>query len=104
MPSKIFQVRYTVGDKTVAHEHYTEKGAKVDAKQLSKAIGNSMMGEIDVADDGSRLMSRVWEFTGGEMGKPIKREAKSPTDVEVLKTAEQTKLPEGPIEKKAKAH
>jgi hypothetical protein len=102
MPSKIYQVRYTVGDKTVAHEHYTEKGAKADAKVLSKAIGNAMMGEIDVLDDGAKSMSRVWEFTGGEMGKPIKREG-PPTDVEVIKSAEQTKLPEGPVEKKPKA-
>lgn len=36
------------------------------------------------------------------MGKPIKREPKPPSDVEILKTAEQTKLPEGPVEKKAK--
>lgn len=102
MPSKLYQVRYTVGDKTVAHEHFTEKGAKADAKVLSKAIGNAMMGEMDVLDDGARTMSRVWEFTGWEMGKPIKREG-PPSDVEVLKTAEQTKLPEGPIEKKPKA-
>lgn len=102
MPTKVYQVRYTVGDKTVAHEHYTEKGAKADAKVLSKAIGNAMMGELDILDDGAKSMSRVWEFTGGEMGKPIKREG-PPTDVEVIKTAEQTKLPDGPIEKKPKA-
>jgi len=102
MASKVFQVRYTVADKTVAHEHLTEKGAKADAKVLSKAVGNAMLGEIDVADDGSRNMVRVWEFTGGEMGKPIKREG-APSDVEVIKDIEQTKLPEGKIEKKPKA-
>jgi hypothetical protein len=101
MMSKIFQVRFTVGDKTVAHEHYTEKGAKNDAKLLSKSIGNSMMGEIDIAEDGSQTLSRVWEFTGGEMGKPIKKEG-APSAVEVLKTAEDTKVPEGTVEKKPK--
>jgi hypothetical protein len=102
MPSKLYQVRYTVGDKTVAHEHYTEKGGKADAKQLSKAIGNAMMGELDVLDDGARVMARVWEFTGGEMGKPIKREG-PPSPVEILKSAEDTKLSDVPAEKKPKA-
>jgi len=100
--SKIFQVRYTVADKTVAHEHYTEKGGRNDAKALSKVIGNAMMGEIDVDDAGEQSMVRIWEFTGGEIGKPIKREG-PPSPVEVVKTVEDTRLPEGKIEKKAKA-
>jgi hypothetical protein len=99
---KIYQVRYTVADKTVAHEHYTEKGAKADAKQLSKVIGNAMLGEIEQADDGARSLTRVWEYTGGEMGKPIKREG-PPTEAEVIKTVEDTKVPEGTVEKKPKA-
>jgi hypothetical protein len=99
---KIFQVRYTVGDKTVAHEHYTEKGGRSDAKALSKVIGNSMMGEIDIADDGVQTMVRVWEFTGGEMGKPIKKEG-PPSPVEVLKNADETRVSEGKVEKKPKA-
>jgi hypothetical protein len=99
--SKIFQVRYTVGDKTVAHEHYTEKGGRQDAKALSKVIGNAMMGEIDVADDGLQSMVRVWEFAGGEIGKPIKREG-APPPVEVVKSADETKIAEGKVEKKPK--
>jgi|HubBroStandDraft_5_1064220.scaffolds.fasta_scaffold12490_1 hypothetical protein len=99
--AKIFQVRYTVGDKTVAHEHYTEKGGRSDAKALSKVIGNAMMGEIDVADDNTQSMVRIWEFTGGEMGKPIKREG-APSAVEVVKTADDTRIAEGKVEKKPK--
>jgi hypothetical protein len=100
--AKIFQVRYTIGDKTVAHEHFTEKGGRSDARALSKVIGNAMMGEIDVADDGVQNMVRVWEFTGGEIGKPIKREG-PPSAVEIIKTVEDTRIAEGKIEKKAKA-
>jgi hypothetical protein len=100
--SKLFQVRYTVADKSVAHEHFTEKGAKQDAKALSKVIGNAMMGEIDVAEDNSQSMVRIWEFTGGEMGKPIKREG-APSPVEIVKTAEDTRVTEGKAEKKPKA-
>jgi hypothetical protein len=99
--AKIFQVRYTVGDKTVAHEHYTEKGGRADAKALSKVIGNAMLGEIDIAEDGLRTMARVWEFTGGEVGKPIKREG-SPSPVDVIKSVEDTRQPEGKTEKKEK--
>jgi hypothetical protein len=102
--SKIFQVRYEVGDKKVAHEHYTEKGAKADAKILSKAVGNAMIGEIDVDEStGTMGLVRIWEFTGGEMGKPIKKEGEVPSEVEVLKTADDTRLPEGTVEKKPKA-
>jgi len=101
--SKIFQVRYTVGDKTVAHEHYTEKGARSDAKGLSKSIGNAMIGEIEVADDGTRALLRVWEFSGGEMGKPIKKDGEVPSHTEVIKTADETRLPEVTTEKKPKA-
>ena len=100
--AKIYQVRYTVGDKNVAHEHYTEKGAKADAKALSKVIGNAMLGEIEIIDDGAKSLLRVWEYTGGEMGKPIKREG-PPTDVEVIKSAEDTKIPESTTEKAPKA-
>jgi hypothetical protein len=100
--SKIFQVRYTVGDKTVAHEHYTEKGGRADAKALSKVIGNAVMGEIDIDDEGAQAMVRTWEFTGGEMGKAIKREG-APSEVEVVKTADDTRLAEGKVEKKPKA-
>lgn len=102
--SKIFQVRYTVGDKTVAHEHYTEKGAKMDAKALSKAVGNAMIGEIDITDDGSAppALVRVWEFSGGESGKPIKKDGAAPSEVEVLKTADETRLPETSAEKAPK--
>jgi len=100
--AKIYQVRYTVGDKTVAHEHYTEKGAKGDAKQLSKVIGNAMLGEIETNDEGVKSLTRVWEYTGGEMGKPIKREG-PPTDVEVIKSVEDTKVSEETVEKKPKA-
>lgn len=100
--AKLFQVRYSVGDKSVAHEHYTEKGAKQDAKALSKVIGNAMMGEIDVAEDGTQEMARIWEFTGGEMGRPIKREG-PPSPVEVVKSAEDTRITEGKVEKKPKA-
>jgi hypothetical protein len=91
--AKIFQVRYTVGDKTVAHEHYTEKGARSDAKALSKAIGNSVLGEIDIGEDNTITLVRTWEFAGGEIGKPIKREG-PPSEVEVIKSADETKLPE----------
>ena len=97
--AKIYQVRYTIADKTVAHEHYTEKGAKADAKQLSKAIGNAMLGEIESGEDGTRSLVRVWEYTGGEMGKPVKREG-PPTEAEVIKSVEDTKVPEGTVEKK----
>jgi hypothetical protein len=100
--AKIYQVRYTVGDKTVAHEHYTEKGAKTDAKQLSKVIGNAMLGEINQGDDGTKTLSRVWEYTGGESGKPIPREG-PPTDVEVIRSVEDTKVSEDKVEKKPKA-
>ena len=100
--TKIYQVRYTVADKTVAHEHYTEKGAKADAKNLSKVIGNAMLGEISTADDGVKSLVSVTEYTGGEAGKPIKREG-PPSDVEVIKSAEDTKLAEVPVEKKPKA-
>lgn len=100
--AKIYQVRYTVGDKTVAHEHYTEKGAKIDAKQLSKVIGNAMLGEINHADDGTKTLSRVWEYAGGESGKPIPREG-PPTDVEVIRSVEDTKISEEKVEKKPKA-
>jgi hypothetical protein len=99
--AKVFQVRYTVGDKTVAHEHYTEKGGRSDAKALSKVIGNAQMGEIDVDDEGAQSMVRTWEFTGGEMGKAIKREGPV-SPVEVIKGVEETRLSEGKIEKKAK--
>jgi len=100
--AKIYQVRYTVGDKTVAHEHYTEKGAKTDAKQLSKVIGNAMLGEINHADDGTKTLSRVWEYAGGESGKPIPREG-PPSDVEVIRSVEDTKVSEDKVEKKPKA-
>lgn len=101
---KIFQVRYEVGDKKVAHEHYTEKGARSDAKNLSKAIGNAMIGEIDIDDTtGTKSLIRIWEFTGGEGGKAIKKDGTAPSEVEVLKTADETKLPEGTVEKRAKA-
>jgi hypothetical protein len=100
--AKIYQVRYTVADSTVAHEHYTEKGAKADAKQLSKAIGNAMLGEIERAEDGTDLILRVWEYAGGEPGKAIPKEG-SPSAVNVVKTADETKLAEGTIEKKPKA-
>lgn len=96
---KLYQVRYTVADKTVAHEHYTEKGARDDARKLSKVIGNAMIGEIDVADDGSQELVRIWEFTGGEIGKPIPRDG-APTPVEIIKTADETRLPESKAEKK----
>jgi hypothetical protein len=100
---KIYQVRYTVGETTVAHEHYTEKGAKADAKQLSKVIGNAMLGEIDEADDGARTLARIWEYAGGESGKAIPKDNVPLTDVNVVKTADETKLAEGKIEKKPKA-
>lgn len=100
--SKIFQVRYTVGDKTVAHEHYTEKGGRSDAKALSKVIGNAQMGEIDVDDEGNKSMKKVWEFTGGESGKVIPREGPI-SDVEVIKSVEDTRAPEGKVEKKPKS-
>lgn len=100
--AKVFQVRYTVGDKTVAHEHYTEKGGRSDAKALSKVIGNAQMGEIDVDDAGAKSMVRTWEFTGGEMGKAIKREGPV-SEVEVIKSVDDTRLAEGKIEKKAKS-
>jgi hypothetical protein len=99
---KIYQVRYTVADNTVAHEHYTEKGAKADAKQLSKAIGNAMLGEIERAEDGADIILRVWEYAGGESGKAIPKEG-TPSPVNVIKTADETKLAEGTIEKKPKA-
>jgi hypothetical protein len=103
--SKIFQVRYTVGDKTVANEHYTEKGAKADAKALSKAVGNAMIGEIDHTDDNSKppALVRVWEYSGGEAGKPITKDGSIPSAVEILKTADETRLPETVGEKKPKA-
>jgi hypothetical protein len=102
--SKVFQVRYTVGDKTVAHEHYTEKGAKIDAKALSKAIGNAMIGEIDILEEtGAKSLVRVWEFSGGESSKPIKKEGAPPSEVEILKTADETRLTETTTEKKPKA-
>jgi hypothetical protein len=100
--AKIYQVRYTVGDKTVAHEHYTEKGGKADGKALSKVIGNAQMGEIDVDDAGERTMARFWEFTGGEVGKPIKREGPV-SEIEVIKSADDTRLVETKVEKKPKA-
>lgn len=100
---KIYQVRYTVSDTTVAHEHYTEKGAKVDAKQLSKVIGNAMLGEIEVADNGEQTLVRVWEYSGGETGKPIIKEPAPPSPVKIVKTAEETKLLESKVEKKEKA-
>jgi len=99
---KIYQVRYTVADSTVAHEHYTEKGAKADAKQLSKAIGNAMLGELERAEDGSDTILRIWEYAGGESGKAIPKEG-SPSPVNVIKTADETKLAEGTIERKPKA-
>jgi hypothetical protein len=101
--SKIYQVRYTVGDKTVAHEHYTDRGAKADAKALSKVLGNAMIGEIDIIEDGSLKLMRVWEFAGGESGKVIPKDGAPPSPVEVIKTADETKLPEGKVEKKPKA-
>jgi hypothetical protein len=98
--AKVYQVRYTVGDKTVAHEHYTEKGAKADAKNLSKVIGNAMLGDISIDDtSGEKSLLFVTEYTGGEAGKPIKREG-PPSEVEVLKTVEDTKLADVPVEKK----
>jgi hypothetical protein len=100
--SKIFQVRYTVGDKNVAHEHYTEKGAKADAKTLSKVMGSAMLGEIDIAEDGTKELKKVIEYTGGEPGKAIPREG-PPSDVEVIKNAEATKLPDVPVKEKVKA-
>jgi hypothetical protein len=100
--AKIYQVRYTVGDKTVAHEHYTEKGAKADAKNLSKVIGNAMLGEIETNEEGVKSLLRVWEYTGGEMGKPIKREG-PPTEVEVIKNVEDTKVAEAPVSARPKA-
>jgi hypothetical protein len=101
--AKIYQVRYTVGDSTVAHEHYTDKGAKADAKQLSKVIGNAMLGEIDEAEDGSRTLARIWEYAGGESGKAIAKDNVPLTPVNVIKSADDTKLAEGKIEKKPKA-
>jgi len=102
--SKIFQVRYTVADKTVAHEHYTEKGAKIDAKALSKAVGNAVIGEIDVNDENQeKALVRIWEFAGGESGKPIKKDGTPPSHVEVLKTADETRLQETVKEKKPKS-
>jgi hypothetical protein len=102
--SKMYQVRYTVGDKTVAHEHYTEKGAKMDAKALSKAVGNAVIGEIEISDEsGEQSLVRVWEFAGGESGKPIKKEGTPPSAVEILKTADETRLLETVKEKKPKA-
>jgi hypothetical protein len=102
--SKIYQVRYTVGDKTVAHEHYTEKGAKMDAKTLSKAVGNAVIGEIEINDEShEQSLVRVWEFAGGESGKPIKKEGAPPSAVEILKTADETRLQETVKEKKPKA-
>jgi hypothetical protein len=102
--SKHYQVRYTVGDKTVAHEHYTEKGAKIDAKALSKAVGNAVIGEIETNDeDQSQALVRVWEFSGGESGKPIKKDGAPPSAVEILKTADETRLQETVKEKKPKA-
>jgi hypothetical protein len=100
--AKIFQVRYTVSDKVVAHEHYTEKGAKSDSKALSKVIGNATLGEIDVGEDGSRILVRTTEFIGGEVGKPIKRDG-PPSHVEVIKSADDTRQPESMAEKKPKA-
>jgi DNA-nicking Smr family endonuclease len=100
---KIFQVRYTVGDKTVAHEHYTDRGAKADAKALSKVIGNAMIGEIDIEDNGTQHLMKVWEFAGGESGKAITKDGAPPSPVEIIKTADETKLPEGAVEKKPKA-
>ena len=100
--TRFYQVRYTVGDKTVAHEHETEKGAKADAKHLSKSLGNAMIGEVETTEDGLQNVLRVWEATGGEIGKPIKREG-PPTPVEVIKTIEDTRLAEGKVEKKPKA-
>jgi hypothetical protein len=102
--SKMYQVRYTVGDKTVAHEHYTEKGAKIDAKALSKAVGNAVIGEIEINDEShEQSLVRVWEFAGGESGKPIKKEGAPPSAVEILKTADETRLQETVKEKKPKA-
>jgi hypothetical protein len=101
--AKIYQVRYTVADATVAHEHYTEKGAKADAKQLSKAVGNAMLGEIEVGEDGSQSILRIWEYAGGEPGKVIPKDGGAPSPVNVIKSADETKLAEGTIVKKPKA-
>jgi hypothetical protein len=102
--SKLYQVRYTVGDKTVAHEHYTEKGAKMDAKSLSKAVGNAVIGEIEINDEShEQSLVRVWEFAGGESGKPVKKDGAPPSAVEILKTADETRLQETVKEKKPKS-
>jgi hypothetical protein len=94
---RFFQVRYNVGDKSVAHEHYTHKGAKMDAKQISKVLGNVLLGEIEVAENGPLKLVKLWEYVGGEAGKPSVQD-REPAPIEVLKSVEDTKLPEEKVQ------
>ena len=99
---KYYQVRYPFGEgETVAHEHETEKGAKADAKTLSKALGTAMLGEIEVKEDGSHVVLRTWEYNGGKAEKPVARNTPA-SEVKVVKTVDETKLPEPEIKEKAK--
>ncbi len=100
---KYYQVRYPFGEnETVANEHETEKGAKADAKTLSKALGSAMLGEIEVKEDGSHIVLKTWEYNGGKAEKPVTRNVPA-TEVKVLKTVDETKLPAPEIKEKVKS-
>lgn len=97
--AKFYEVRYRKNEKEiVAHQHATENGAKMDAKQVSKNHGRCMLGEID---DTNNHMIRAVEFAGGVQGKWMNRsDAVSPCTV--LLTIEDTKIDEPAVDAKPK--
>jgi hypothetical protein len=88
----VFQVRYNGKDgETVAHEHETEKGAKADAKKLSKAFGEAQIGEIQIKEDGTKEVTRSWKYAGGKGDKPELISRPITDDINVVKSIEETK-------------
>src|SRR5271170_8086712 len=106
--AKLYQVRYQHGEEMAANEHETEKGAKTDAKALSKTLGTASLGEFEVGEDGKRTLLRSWVYKGGKTDKPTEYAPDyvppaELSNVNIVKTAEDTKLPEPTVKVKEKS-
>lgn len=98
--TKIYEVRYKDGNVIVAHQHASEHFAKLDARQLSKARGRALLGEIDLDKDN---LIRACEYAGGVQGKWENR-SDAVIPCKILLTVEDTRQEEpSGIEAKPKA-
>lgn len=88
--AKIYEVRYKKEGEIVAHQHFTERGAKADVMAQSRSFGTAQLAEMDKE---TNMLSRVCEFVGGTQGKWENRTG-APKAVRILLTVEDTKIDE----------